>query len=319
MEFRQMQYFLCLAQTGHVTRAARQLNIVQPALSMQIAKLEAQLGQKLFDRSARGVTLTIAGEILMRLVAPIIRDVDRVKQEMTKLDGRIAGRVSVGLINSVAQSTLANSSARVAQAFPDVELTAHEGYSETLIEWVTAGQLDTAFINKPRRKLSLTMEVVLNEEMVLACRSSSATGIPSKLAFEHLSRLDLVLPSRRHGLRTILDDRAAEAKIELRPRLEMDTLTAICDVVSTTNLVTVLPSIALQHALTAGRVRAFPFRDRSITRSVVMISHPHRTTTPAARAVAAVFRQDALAAAAAASQHVGTARIRNRRISAQRG
>lgn len=313
-----MQYFLCLAETGHVTRAARQLNIVQPALSMQIAKLEAQLGQKLFDRNARGVTPTIAGQTLMRLVAPIVRDVESARQEMAKLDGRIAGRVAVGLINSVAQSTLANSSARVTQAFPDVELAAHEGYSETLIDWVTTGQLDTAFINKPRRKLSLTMEHVLDEEMFLACRSNSAVRIPSKLAFEHLARLDLVLPSRRHGLRTILDDRAVEAKIELRPRLEMDTLAAICDVVATTDLVTVLPSIAIQQALAAGRVHAFPFRDRSISRSIVMISHPYRTVSAATRAVAAIVRQDALAAAASARRHVTVSRIRQRADPARR-
>jgi LysR family transcriptional regulator, nitrogen assimilation regulatory protein len=59
MDFRQMRYFLCLAQEGNVTRAARQLNIVQPALSMQIAKLEKSFGKKLFYRSTHGVALHV--------------------------------------------------------------------------------------------------------------------------------------------------------------------------------------------------------------------------------------------------------------------
>ena len=91
MEFRQIQYFLCLAEEKSVTRAARQLNIVQPALSMQIAKLEAELGQKLFERSSHGMTLTVAGEAFCRLVSPIARDVEYAKQEMARLNGRIGG------------------------------------------------------------------------------------------------------------------------------------------------------------------------------------------------------------------------------------
>ncbi|MBV9458582.1 MAG: LysR family transcriptional regulator, partial [Bradyrhizobium sp.] len=79
MDLKQMQYFLCLAQERSVTRAARRLNIVQPALSMQIAKLETALGKQLFFRTAQGMSLTSAGEEFERLVAPIIKDIDRAR------------------------------------------------------------------------------------------------------------------------------------------------------------------------------------------------------------------------------------------------
>src|SRR5437016_7053036 len=126
MELRRIQYFLCLAEEKSVTRAARQLNIVQPALSMQIAKLEAELGQKLFERSSHGMTLTVAGEAFCRLVSPIARDVEYAKQEMARLNGRISGRVSAGLITSVAQSTMASSSATVAHLYPEITLSVCE-------------------------------------------------------------------------------------------------------------------------------------------------------------------------------------------------
>ena len=127
MDLRQMQYFLRLAEEKNVTRAARQLNIVQPALSMQIAKLEAEFSQKLFDRSAHGVTTTQAGETLVRLLTPLVRDVEYAMQEMARLNGRVSGRVAVGLITSVAQSTMATSSAAVTARYPDVALSACEG------------------------------------------------------------------------------------------------------------------------------------------------------------------------------------------------
>ncbi|WP_051356365.1 LysR family transcriptional regulator [Azorhizobium doebereinerae] len=304
MDFRQMQYFLCLAEARHVTRAARQLNIVQPALSMQIAKLEAEFGQKLFDRGAHGVTTTVAGEALVRLVTPIVRDVEHAMQEMARLNGRVSGRVVVGLITSVAQSTLASSSATVAARYPDVELSACEGYTETLTDWVTSGQLDFAIINVPRRKFGLTSHHILDEEMVFACRKEAATAVPRDLDFAHLAHCDLVMPSKRHGLRMILEQRAAEAGIELRPRLEIDTLSAICEVVSTTDLVTVLPTIALHQALAAGRVRAHHFRTPRLARSIAFVHHPRRVVSVAAQAVVEVIRKDLVEAATSASTYV---------------
>src|SRR5690606_3019994 len=164
MELKQMKYLLCLAEEGHVTRAARRLHIVQPALSMQIARLEAEFGRKLFNRTRHGVSLTPAGATLVQLVAPIVRDADRAADEMARLDGRISGRVRIGLITSVAQTTVASFSAKVAKQFPDVQLSVCEGYTEVLLDWVTTGEIDAALVNVPRHKLALSSTTLLEEE-----------------------------------------------------------------------------------------------------------------------------------------------------------
>lgn len=304
MDLKQMQYFLCLAEQGNVTRAARQLNIVQPALSMQIAKLEAEFGQKLFDRGAQGMSMTAAGARLMQLVSPILRDAESAAQEMARLKGRIHGRVSVGLITSVAQSTLASSSAKVGASYPDVFLSACEGYTGTLIDWVVAGQIDAAIINISSKRLPLTMHHILDEEMVMACRADAAHGPARPLRFEHLKKFGLVVPSKRHGLRTILENHAADAGIELDPRLELDTLSAICDVVAATDFVTVLPTIALRQHLAAGKLRAHRFARPRITRSIGWVHHPRRQVSAAAKAVLDVVCGDLVRAAAMAKSHI---------------
>src|ERR1700722_2026115 len=205
MDLKQMQYFLCLAQERNVTRAARRLNIVQPALSMQIAKLEAALGKQLFFRTAQGMSLTPAGEEFERLVAPIIKDIDRAREEMARLDGKVAGRVSIGMINSAAQTILPVSTLRIAKAYPDIELSICEGYSETMLEWVLAGQLDLAIVNARQRGSAPPMQHILDEEMMLACSAAEAANLPKSMSFSAISRVDLVIPSRRHGLRRIID------------------------------------------------------------------------------------------------------------------
>ena len=128
MDLKQLNYFLCLAREGNMTRAARQLNIVQPALSMQIAKLEKSFGKQLFDRAAHGVSLTPAGETLVRLAGTTTKEVERAREEMARLDGKISGRVSIGMIASAAQSTLAASSAKIAARYPEIQLLICEGY-----------------------------------------------------------------------------------------------------------------------------------------------------------------------------------------------
>ncbi|MFK4524142.1 LysR family nitrogen assimilation transcriptional regulator [Bradyrhizobium japonicum] len=304
VELRQMQYFLCLAEEKNVTRAARQLNIVQPALSMQIAKLEAELSQKLFDRSVQGMTLTSAGEALVRLTAPIVRDAEYARQEMAQLGGRISGRVSVGLITSVAQSTMASSSATVASRYPEITLSACEGYTETLVDWVNTGQLDFALINVPRRKTPLSAHHIMDEEMVFACRKDSPVRPPAKLRFDHIANFDLVLPSKRHGLRLILDEHAAAVGIDLRPRLELDTLPALCDVIATTDFATVLPTIALRQSLASGTIRAHRFDQQRIVRSIAWVHHPRRAVSVAAKAVLDVISHDLAQAAAVAREFV---------------
>ncbi|ABD86411.1 LysR family transcriptional regulator [Rhodopseudomonas palustris] len=307
MDFKQMQYFLCLAQEGNVTRAARQLNIVQPALSMQIAKLEKSVGKQLFYRQAHGVALTAAGETLVKLAGSIMQNIDHAREEMARLDGTISGRVSIGMITSAAQSTLAASSAKIAARYPEIQLLVCEGYTEMLLDWVAAGQLDIAIVNMPPGKSTLTAHHILDEQMMLARRPGSALVLPAIVPYARLKDIDIVIPSRRHGLRRILDAAAAEADFSLKPRLEIDTLSAICEVVATTDLVTVLPGIALHAALAQGRLQAHRLKKPAISRAVVWTTHPRRIVSAAMTAVMEIISADLLAAAKQASRLTFTA------------
>ena len=304
MDLKQMQYFLCLAQEGNVTRAARQLNLVQPALSMQIAKLEKSLGKQLFYRASRGMSLTPAGEALAQRIAPIMSDIERVRGEIAQFGGKVSGRVSIGMITSAAQSTLPVSSATIAGRYPEIHLLVCEGYSETMLEWVIAGQLDIAIINTPAPRLPPTARHILDEEMLLAHGASNRLALPKVVSFDRLEGLDIVIPSRRHGLRRILDGAAAEAGFSLKPRLEIDTLSAICEVIATTDLVTVLPGIVLQSTLSAGRIKARRLRNPAIVRSVAWVTNPRRSVSAAMSAVMEIIAADLTRAAASASRLV---------------
>jgi DNA-binding transcriptional LysR family regulator len=271
---------------------------------MQIAKLEKSLDKKLFYRASRGMSLTPAGEALAQRIAPIMTEIDRVRDEVAQLDGRISGRVNIGMIASAAQSTLPASSATIAARYPEIHLLVCEGYSETMLEWVAAGQLDIAIVNTPAPRLPPTARHILDEEMMLAHSAGNRVKLPRVVSFSRLEGLELVIPSRRHGLRRILDDAAAQAGFNLKPRLEIDTLSAICEVVATTGLVTVLPGIVLQSTLSAGKIRARRLRNPTIVRSVAWVTNPRRNVSAAMSAVMEIIAEDLTKAAASASRFV---------------
>jgi LysR family transcriptional regulator, nitrogen assimilation regulatory protein len=173
-----------------------------------------------------------------------------------------------------------------------------------LIDWVVSGELDVAIINMPQRRIPLTAHPILDEEMMLARRSGNNMQLSKTISFKRLESMDVVIPSRRHGLRTILDNAAATAGFVLKPRLEIDTLSAVCEIVASTEMVTVLPGIALNSFLSAGRIRAQMIGRPAISRAVGWVTNPRRVVSGAASAVMEIISADLNDAVKAASRLV---------------
>ena len=140
LHLRQIQYFVCLHEERSVTRAARQLNVVQPALSMQINRLEKRLGLTLFDRTAHGMIPTAAGEAMYRLYVTILLDLKNANQRVMELSGKVLGKIAVGIIPSITNSVLADVLRRFGSDYPNVGISIDEAYSGTLINRVMTGE-----------------------------------------------------------------------------------------------------------------------------------------------------------------------------------
>ncbi|MDI7065461.1 LysR family transcriptional regulator substrate-binding protein, partial [Klebsiella pneumoniae] len=165
--------------------------------------------------------------LMYRLFLPIMRDLAHARQQLIQRDEIVTGRVSIGLIASISESVLADSLSRYHAKYPHVEVTVSDGYSATFIDWVAGGQLDAALINKPRGKLSLDAHAILDEEMVLATSAAHGPDLPHAIELAKLPELELVLPTKRHGLRGVLDTAAQHEDVLLTPRFEIDVLSSI--------------------------------------------------------------------------------------------
>ena len=292
MDLRQISYFVALFEEGSVTKAARRMNVVQPALSMQIAKLERELDQRLFDRLPKEMAPTAAARTLHRLVQPILHDMVLARQHMMSLSKTVSGRLSIGVLSSLANSVVPAVLVRFAAAFPHVEVSMADGYSSTFIEWVNDRSLDLAVINKPQRKLGLVLHPLFDEEMVLVGGRETQLPMTPPVRMRDLSRLDLILPSPRHGLRIELDRHLAAEDIVLAPRLELDSLPGIAEVVATSPYLSVLPSLAVGRGLADGSLKGYRIVEPRITRQLVLAHHPAQPMSAAAVKLVEMMREE---------------------------
>lgn len=283
LDLRQIQYFVCLYEERSVTRAARRLNVVQPALSMQINRLEKRLGIDLFERTARGMIPTSAGEAMYRLYLPILLDLKHANQQVMELSGKVLGKIAVGIIPSVTNSVLADVLRRFGANYPDVEIRIDEAYSGTLIDWVMAGDLDFAIVNSARRKAGAATQPLIDEELVLVERSTPKSN-PSPIPFKRLKELALVLPSRRHGIRSIVDDAAEKVGIEITPQIEVDALSPTLKLVSESKLTTVLPAIVARKSATELPLQTRRIVEPTLKRQLVCV---YRAQRPLSRVITA--------------------------------
>ncbi|MYR42203.1 LysR substrate-binding domain-containing protein [Streptomyces sp. SID5910] len=146
MDLQQMRYVLAVAETASFTRAAERCHIVQSALSHQVARLEKELGARLFERTSRRVRLTTAGEAFLPAARQALEAADRARAEVAAATGEIRGRLTVGSIPTVAAVDLPALLHDYRRRHPQVRISLRAGSSERLVEQVRDGTLDAAFL-----------------------------------------------------------------------------------------------------------------------------------------------------------------------------
>jgi len=146
MELRHLRYFLAVAEEGHFGRAAARLNIVQPALSMQIKALEDELGGALFIRTSRRVELTEAGLLLQAEARRTLEQAEHTRLSVERALRGETGRVRVGFAgNAIFSGKLIADLRLFHQRYPDAELLIHEAGPQEQVEAILAGHLDIGY------------------------------------------------------------------------------------------------------------------------------------------------------------------------------
>ncbi|MBB5075382.1 LysR family transcriptional regulator [Nonomuraea endophytica] len=221
MELRQLEYFVSVVEEGGFTKAAVKLHVAQPGVSAQVKQLERELGQPLFDRSGRSVTLTEVGRAVLPYARAALWAVTGMRDVVDEFTGLLRGRVVMAVVTAPWALDLAGLLAGFHAKHPAVEITLNEMDPITLAEALAAGQVDLALLGLGAPlPAGVETQVVIDQDVVAAVRRGHSLDERDSVTVSELRDLTLITLPPGTGLRSVLE--AACAGAGFRPRVAFE-------------------------------------------------------------------------------------------------
>jgi LysR family nitrogen assimilation transcriptional regulator len=268
MELKHLASFVAIVDGGSFSRAAAALNLSQPSLSRQIALLEAELGQRLLQRTGRGVAPTAAGEAFLVHARQMLDSSRRALDELRDLNANPSGRVVVGMPPRVALGLSAPLVRQFRERFPQAVITVLEGLSLGLREALIGGRLDLALLFDPQPSPQLKLEPLMRERLMLVAPPGSR--LPPRASLASLASYPMVLPSAPNAIRSLVDRHLAPRGITLEVLAEVGAVQTVMTLVAQGMGCTILPESALAASAEGQKLPQAPIGPPAIWNTLVL-------------------------------------------------
>jgi LysR family hydrogen peroxide-inducible transcriptional activator len=265
LTLRQLRYFKALSENRHFGRAAEACHVTQPALSMQIKELEAELGVTLIERRKNGIQLTSEGQEIAQRAAGILLNVQDLQDFAADKGGPLGRNLSLGVIPTIAPYFLPLALPELQKRYPELDLTLHEAQTDHLLDELSEGILDVALLALPAGDDRFQSLPLFADRFLLAMPKSAPE--PDSVRVSDLQAEKLILLDEGHCLR--------------------DQALAVCGAVGTgamskfgaTSLTTVLQLVANGYGSTLLPEMAVPVEVRADTPLTLhhLVPEPSRT------------------------------------------
>lgn len=291
MNLKQLRYFQAIAEHGSISRAAANLNVAQPAISRHIQQLEHELGTKLLQRHARGVSLTDAGEKLLSHASFLLRHLDQARNEILAAATDPVGPVSLAILPTVAEPLGAPVAHRMRIDYPKVDLVMREGFSGPCLDWLNAGTVDFAVLYNVDSLVGLETMPLMCEPICLVGAATLPKPVGGTFPVAGLRGLELILPSTHNGLRMLIDGACLQNRFRLEPTLTIDSLSASMHIVRRGLAYSVMPATAVLDDVAAGRMWSLPLVEPEVMRTLKLARIAERPLSTAAQQLRIAVRE----------------------------
>jgi len=263
MELRHLRYFLAVAETGSLSRAAEKLFIAQPPLSVQIRQLEEEMGTPLFVRHPKGVRLTAAGQTLCQEARELLDRAARLKEVLQHPGEGVS--LTLGFVPSAASTVLPELVRRLHKQHPLVNLQLREMISTEQVEALVAGHLDASLARAPSRHPRVVMACTMADPFCLALPRDHEDGAAPVLDLRQFADHSFVGFTRHRG--PAYFDQSIHlchrAGFSPRIRYEASTVYGVLDLVGAGLGVALVPASAALLGVRGARLRPLRGKDSS--------------------------------------------------------
>jgi DNA-binding transcriptional LysR family regulator len=285
-----LELFLCAAERGSLSEAARQLHLALSSASRRILLLEHRLGVKLLRRTTTGVVLTPAGEALVLHARQLRSQIERLDVEMSDYSDGSKGVVRMCAATSPLSGTLPQDLASFTERNPGVSIELLERRSSEAIAAVRDGRADIGVVLSSDPLLTeLRFQSYRTEDLVAVLpRGHAIRG--RRIAFHHLLDYDIVGIEGNTPLMTLLQEAARAAGRPLRLRVQVWSFDVVCRLIKANMGIGVLPEQAARTYAKDLGLRLLPLSDRWASRTISLCVRADGLSSPAQRMVEHLLR-----------------------------
>jgi LysR family nitrogen assimilation transcriptional regulator len=287
MDLKSIKFFVAVADSGSITRAAQQLGLVQPALTRQINKLEQEFGVRLFTRQPRGVQLTATGRDFLEHCRRITDEVERARHEISSQGKEPRGTVVLGTTTTLGRVLMPTLVGHCLEQLPQIVLRVVEARSVRLHEQLLMGALDMAILTNPVGSFQLSLLPLMAEPLcVVGPWGWKARDTPVRP--DELARLPLLVTP---GMRALASGPGSRKRVDLKVVVEIDSIETIRVMVIAGKGYTIVPESALLDDIRARRLQANPLDLPGRERRLVLAARTDNADLPALRQLSRIVRQ----------------------------
>jgi LysR family hydrogen peroxide-inducible transcriptional activator len=201
MNLRSFEYLLALKKHGSFHRAADACHVSQPALSIQVKKLEAELGAEILERTPKGLFFTPAGEEVLKRARIVMQQVTEIEELCELWDDPYAGSLSIGAFPTLAPYYFPQIIDHLVDSYPNLQINLIEEKTHILLQQLKEGKIDAAFLALPEEHTELEHGSIFTEQFLVGLAPSHPLGDRKTIAPEKLAKETLLLLEEGHCLR----------------------------------------------------------------------------------------------------------------------
>ncbi len=289
MELRHLIYFEAVARHEHVSKAALELAVSQPAITQQLKDLERELrGGPLFERVGRRLRLSDTGRAFLVHVRAVLTQVEAARSEMLERGNLHGGRVGVGAPPTVGERVLPEVLRDFHQINPELELRVHEGSSSALMGLLDAGEIEMAVVTLPITQRGLAVTPLFSEELVVVVDRQHPLAPRQTVSIGELSNERFLLYSPGGFVRDATLRACREAGFLPRVALDSGSMQLLLSLAEAGLGIAIIPPLALKGD---EALAVLTLDDPPLRREMALVSRDGRALSPAAQRLRAFLEE----------------------------